>query len=173
MNPLHMKRWELEAQGVSQRGRLSGVEINLGGLETTNEMDQLDCDSSCQNHTARWWDCDRAAPLIEVLLKELRRRAFRSEVKGLAKELGVKTQMRGRIWTEGAGAWACTYVFERAIKPDREAGPAHCQANRGAATEPIKDYYIDDLLMASVQWITEVCGCRGRSWAGRSALGAE
>lgn len=72
------------------------MEINLGGLETTNEMDQLDCDSSCQNHTARWWDWDRTAPLIEVLLKELRRRAFRSKVNGLAKELGVKTQMQGR-----------------------------------------------------------------------------
>lgn len=50
------------------------------------------------------------------------------------------------------------YVFERAIKPDREAGPAYCQANRGAAMEPIKDYYTDDLLRASVPWVTEVCG---------------
>lgn len=147
------------------------MEINLGGLETTNEMDQLDCDSSCQNHTARWWDWDRAAPLIEVLLKELRRRAFRSKVSGLAKELGVKTQMQDRtICTKGAGAGACTYVFERAIKPDREAGPAYCQANRGAATEPIKDYYIDDLLMASVQWVTEVCGCGGGGGVGQGDL---
>lgn len=86
----------MEGQGVSHRGHLSGVEISLGGLETANEMDQFNCDSSCQNHTARWWNWDRVAPLIEVLLKELRRRAFRSEVKGLAKELVVKTQMQGR-----------------------------------------------------------------------------
>lgn len=56
------------------------------------------------------------------------------------------------------------YVFGRAIKPDRESGPAYCQANRGAATEPIKDYYTDDLLMASVQWVTEVCGWTGEEW---------
>lgn len=44
---------------------------------------KLDCGSGCQNHTARWWDWDRAAPLIEVIPKELKRRAFSSEVKGL------------------------------------------------------------------------------------------
>lgn len=89
-----------------------------------------------------------------------------SEVKGLAKELGVKMQMQGGpIWTEGAGAWACVYVFERAIKP----GPAYCQANRGAAMEPIKDYYTDDLLMASVRWVTEVCGW-GRGGEGQGKL---
>lgn len=66
---LGTKRRELGAKGVSHRGCLSGVEINLGGLEATNEMDQVDCESGCQNQTARWWDWDRAAPLIEVLLK--------------------------------------------------------------------------------------------------------
>lgn len=53
------------------------------------------------------------------------------------------------------------YVCIRESNKSREARPAYCQANRGAATEPIKDYYTDDLLMVSVQWVTEVCG-----WAG-------
>lgn len=117
----------------------------LGDLETSHEMNQLDCGSGCQSHTARWWD--RGAPLIGIILKELGKGAFISEVKGLAKEPGAERQIQGRqSRAEGAGAGACMYVFERAIKPDREARPAYCQANRGAATEPIKDYYTDDLL---------------------------
>lgn len=50
-------------------------------------MNELGCGSGCQNHPARWRDWDRGAPVIGVTLKELRKGAFISEVKGLAKEL--------------------------------------------------------------------------------------